>query len=81
MALDMTPEQKEIGKGNFHRVVGKLADTELPNQTQADQGVTRRGFMQGLVAAAATVPVPLEPVAGAAEAVDGPPPAQPPTTA
>ena len=53
MALDMTPEQKEIGKGNFNRVVGKLADTEVPDQ----QGVTRRRFMQGLVAAGATVPV------------------------
>ena len=50
MALDMTPEQKEIGKGNFKRVVGKLADTDQP-------GVTRRRFMQGLVAAGATVPV------------------------
>ena len=25
MALDMTPEQKATGKGNFNRVVGKLA--------------------------------------------------------
>ncbi len=53
MALDMTPEQKEIGKGNFNRVVGKLADSDMP----AEQGVTRRRFMQGLVAAGATVPV------------------------
>jgi predicted dehydrogenase len=53
MALDMTPEQKEIGKGNFNRVVGKLADTDIP----AEQGLTRRRFMQGLVAAGATVPV------------------------
>src|SRR5580692_5280349 len=53
MALDMTPEQKEIGKGNFNRVVGKLADTKMP----AESGLTRRRFMQGLVAAGATVPV------------------------
>src|SRR6478672_5731049 len=57
MALDMTPEQKEIGKGNFNRVIGKLADTEQPNPAQAGQGVTRRRFMQGLIAAGATVPV------------------------
>jgi predicted dehydrogenase len=53
MALDMTPEQKEIGKGNFNRVVGKLADTDIP----AEHGLTRRRFMQGLIAASATVPV------------------------
>ncbi|MBI2807548.1 MAG: Gfo/Idh/MocA family oxidoreductase [Planctomycetes bacterium] len=55
MALDMTPDQKETGKGNFNRVVGKLADAD--QQTHAQQGVTRRRFMQGLVAAGATVPV------------------------
>jgi len=55
MALDMTPEQKEIGKGNFNRTVGKLADAD--QQTQERSGVTRRRFMQGLVAAGATVPV------------------------
>jgi predicted dehydrogenase len=54
MALDMTPEQKEIGKGNFNRVVGKLAGGDRP---PGDQGVTRRRFMQGLIAAGATVPV------------------------
>ena len=53
MALDMTPEQKAVGKDNFNRVVGKMADSEVP----AGQGVTRRRFMQGLVAAGATVPV------------------------
>jgi predicted dehydrogenase len=42
MALDMTPQQKEIGKENFRR-----ATTEL----------SRRGFLKGLVAAGATVPV------------------------
>jgi predicted dehydrogenase len=54
MALDMTSEQKETGKGNFNRVVGKLADAD---QQAAERGVTRRRFMQGLVAAGATVPV------------------------
>src|SRR6516164_2755906 len=53
MALDMTPEQKAIGKANFNRAVGKLA--EAPSQ--GGQGVTRRQFMRGLVAAGATVPV------------------------
>lgn len=50
MALDMTPEQKAIGKENFNRVVGKLA-----GQDQA--GITRRQFMRGLVAAGAAVPI------------------------
>src|SRR5271156_4126672 len=51
MALDMTPEQKATGKDNFNRVVGKMAE--------ADQapGITRRRFMQGLIAAGATIPV------------------------
>ena len=30
MALDMTPEQKAVGQGNFHRVVGKLAEGARP---------------------------------------------------
>jgi predicted dehydrogenase len=47
----MTPEQREIGKGNFHRAVGQLAaDAEKP-------GVTRRQFMKGLLAAGAVLPV------------------------
>src|ERR1043165_5295661 len=57
MALDMTPEQKEIGKGNFNRVVGNLKDTELPNPPGSPAGITRRRFMQGLIAAGATIPV------------------------
>lgn len=52
MALDMTPEQKAIGRANFQRAVGKLA--EAPT---VGEGVTRRRFMQGLVAAGATAPV------------------------
>src|SRR5688572_23217839 len=50
MALDMTPEQKAIGKENFNRVVGKLAG-------QDQQGITRRDFMRGLIAAGAVVPI------------------------
>lgn len=42
MALDMTPEQKELGQDNFQRVSGQL---------------NRRGFMKSLVAGAAVVPV------------------------
>jgi predicted dehydrogenase len=53
MALDMTPEQKAVGQGNFHRVVGKLAE----GTNQEGQGITRRRFMQGLVAAGAAVPL------------------------
>jgi predicted dehydrogenase len=54
MALDLTPEQKEIGKGNFQRVVGKLAEAD---QDAARQGITRRRFMQGLIAAGAAAPI------------------------
>jgi predicted dehydrogenase len=54
MALDMTPEQKEIGRGNFQRVVGKLAEAD---QQAAQQGITRRRFMQGLIAAGAVLPI------------------------
>src|ERR1043166_585084 len=54
MALDMTPEQREIGKGNFQRVVGKLAEAD---QQAAQQGLSRRRFMQGLIAAGAAVPL------------------------
>jgi predicted dehydrogenase len=57
MALDMTPEQKETGKGNFNRVVGKLAEADAQAQEQRAQGITRRRFMQGLIAAGAAVPV------------------------
>src|SRR5262245_57004773 len=52
MALDMSPEQKAIGKANFHRAVGKLAEP----QGGGFLGLTRRQFMQGL-AAGATVPI------------------------
>jgi predicted dehydrogenase len=54
MALDMTPEQKEVGKGNFNRAVGKLAEDDQAAQAR---GITRRRFMQGLIAASATLPV------------------------
>lgn len=54
MALDMTPEQKETGKANFQRVVGKLAEAD---QQAHAQGISRRRFMQGLIAAGAAVPI------------------------
>jgi predicted dehydrogenase len=57
MALDMTPEQKATGKDNFNRVVGKLAEADDQAQNQTPQGITRRRFMQGLIAAGATVPI------------------------
>src|SRR5687767_8933953 len=53
MALDLTPEQKETGKQNFHRAVGKLAE----NDRSAASAVTRRQFMRGLVAAGAAAPI------------------------
>jgi predicted dehydrogenase len=45
MAIDMTPEQKEIGKANFHRVVGQRYE------------LNRRDFMKGALAAAAVIPI------------------------
>jgi predicted dehydrogenase len=48
----MTPEQKAIGKGNFNRAVGKLAEADGQRE-----GLTRRRFMQGMVAAGAAAPV------------------------
>ncbi len=52
MALDLNPEQKATGQANFQRVVGGLAA-----QDQAGDGVTRRRFMQGMLAAGAVLPV------------------------
>lgn len=50
MALDLSSEQKEVGKQNFHRVVGKLG-------TDQSTGLSRRDFMRGLVAAGAAAPI------------------------
>ena len=44
MAIDLTPEQKEIGKANFNRMVGHY-------------GQSRRDFMKGLLAGTAVLPV------------------------
>src|SRR5262245_53487774 len=44
MALDLTAEQREIGKANFERMVGY-------------HGLSRRDFMKGLLAAGAVLPV------------------------
>lgn len=48
MAIDMTPEQREIGKTNFQRVVGQMAIAE---EDARKKGVSRRDFMKGLLAA------------------------------
>ena len=45
MAIDVSPEQREIGKANFHRVVGQRYE------------LNRRDFMRGALAATAVVPV------------------------
>lgn len=55
MAIDLTPEQKELGKANFERVVGGLAHAE--QEAQKKGTVTRRDFMKGLIAAGAVLPV------------------------
>lgn len=54
MSLDLTPEQKQTGQGNFQRVVGKLAAAD---QEGAARGVTRRRFMQGMLAVGAVAPI------------------------
>src|SRR6266545_1836783 len=51
MALDMTPEQREIGKANFQRAVGGLAQEPAAAPGGARPGMTRRGFMKGLIGA------------------------------
>ncbi len=54
MALDMTPEQKAIGEQNFHRTVGQLAKADAEREEQQNQGgMSRRRFMQGMIAAGA----------------------------
>jgi predicted dehydrogenase len=53
MALDMTPEQKAIGKDNFNRAIGQLAAADAAPA----RGMTRRNFMKGLVVAGAVAPV------------------------
>src|SRR5438309_11750731 len=45
MAIDLTTEQKELGRTNFHRVVGKHYD------------LSRRDFMKGLLAAGTVLPI------------------------
>src|SRR4051812_27209302 len=49
MALDLTPEQKAVGQGNFNRVVGKLADE--------DSRLNRREFMHGLIGFGSVLPL------------------------
>jgi predicted dehydrogenase len=44
MAIDLTPEQRELGKANFNRAVGEM-------------GMHRRGFMKGLLVGAAALPL------------------------
>lgn len=48
MAIDLTPAEREIGKSNFHGVVGSHYNANAPS---------RRQFMKGALAAAGTVPV------------------------
>src|SRR5216684_6892029 len=45
MAIDLTAEQKEVGKANFQRVVGRHYD------------LNRRDFMKGLLAAGTVLPI------------------------
>jgi hypothetical protein len=55
MALDMTPEQRQVGTDNFHRAVGAMA-TQPPASDQ-QPGMSRRSFMKGLMAAGVALPI------------------------
>src|SRR5262245_28739410 len=71
MAIDMTPEQREIGKTNFQRVVGQLA---AQAEEDRKKGVTRRDFMKGLLAAGgATIPTAAAYYGYAHDKLDGKP--------
>jgi len=59
MALDMTPEQRDIGQKNFQHAVGALGAQSPPEGQPQAGGVTRRSFMKGLLAASAAVPISL----------------------
>jgi predicted dehydrogenase len=50
MPIDLTPEQRELGKKNFQGLVGHQYELN-------EKGINRRQFMKGLAAAAGTVPV------------------------
>jgi predicted dehydrogenase len=54
MALDMTPEQKEVGKQNFVRVSKQVQEEA---EKRAQQGQTRREFIKTAAAGALAVPV------------------------
>jgi predicted dehydrogenase len=69
MALDMTPEQKEIGKGNFYRTVGKLAEADADAAAQAAAQVVAQAPTPA--AAQATAQAIAEAAAQAAEAHGG----------
>src|SRR2546421_2582456 len=57
MALDMTPEQREIGKDNFHRSVGAMGAQTPAEAQQPETGMSRRSFMKGLLAAGVALPI------------------------
>src|SRR5690349_442990 len=60
MALDLTPDQQELGKANFHRAVGGMAQEPAADggaAPGAQPGMTRRHFMKGLLAAGAVLPI------------------------
>lgn len=50
MAIDLTPEEREIGKKNFQGVVGTLYESN-------EQKQNRRQFMKGMLATAGAVPI------------------------
>lgn len=56
MALDLTPEQKAIGKTNYEQASGDLARAGKM-ETMAVGGSDRRDFLKSVVAAGAVVPV------------------------
>lgn len=62
MALDLTPEQKAIGKTNFEQASGDLARIDQMRKEQkmgtvGVGGTDRRDFLKSVIAAGAVVPV------------------------
>jgi len=57
MALDLTPEQRAIGRQNFEQASGDLARAGKMGNSLAVGGTDRRDFMKSVIAAGSVVPV------------------------
>lgn len=57
MALDLTPEQRAIGRQNFEQASGDLARGGKMEKSMAVGGIDRRGFVGTAIAAGAVIPI------------------------